>query len=99
MLRAFRFQFDPSTAQPDSFAGGAGTACRVWNWGLADWQRQRDAGGKPDAYALKRQFSAAKPSDPAWLSYATPPARKAAPVRYEYGVQVDSGQGENCVHV
>ncbi len=49
------------------FARAAGTARRVWNWALAEWLRQRNAGGKPNAMALKKQFNAFKYLDPAWL--------------------------------
>jgi len=67
MLLAHRIRFEPSRAQRDYFARAAGTARRVWNWALAEWQRQAAAGGKPNAMALKKQFNAIKYADPAWL--------------------------------
>jgi putative transposase len=66
MLLAHRIRLDPSAAQRDYFARAAGTARRVWNWGLAEWLRQRDAGGKPNAMALKKQFNAIKYIAPDW---------------------------------
>lgn len=36
------------------------TARRVWNWALAEWNKQYTAGHKPNAMALKKQFSAIK---------------------------------------
>ena len=66
MLLAHRIRLDPNAAQRDYFARAAGTARRVWNWGLAEWLRQRDAGGKPNAMALKKQFNAIKYIDPNW---------------------------------
>jgi len=66
MLMAHRIRLDPDAAQHDYFAHAAGTARRVWNWGLAEWLRQRDAGGKPNAMALKKQFNAIKYIDPDW---------------------------------
>ena len=66
MLLAHRIRLDPNAAQRDYFARAAGTARRVWNWGLAEWVRQRDAGGKPNAMALKKQFNAIKYVDPDW---------------------------------
>lgn len=67
MLLAHRIRLEPSVDQRDYFARAAGTARRVWNWALNEWLRQRDAGEKPNAYALKRQFNAIKYSDPDWL--------------------------------
>jgi hypothetical protein len=49
----------------DSCAGGllkraCGTARRVWNWALNEWNKQYASGGKLNAMALKKQF---KPSN------------------------------------
>ncbi len=66
MLLAHRIRLDADTAQRDYFARAAGTARRVWNWGLAEWLRQHAAGGKPNAMALKKQFNAIKYVDPDW---------------------------------
>jgi putative transposase len=67
MLLAHRIQLAPTPAQRDYFARAAGTARRVWNWALAEWQRQLSAGQRPNAMALKKQFNAIKYSDPGWL--------------------------------
>jgi putative transposase len=67
MLLAHRIQLVPNTAQRDYFARAAGTARRVWNWALAEWQRQAKAGERPNAMTLKKRFNAIKYSDPAWL--------------------------------
>lgn len=67
MLLAHRIRIDASTAQRDYFARAAGTARRVWNWALAEWQRQTALGLSPNAMALKKQFNRIKYSDPAWL--------------------------------
>ena len=66
MLLAHRIRLDPDCAQRDYFARAAGTARRGWNWALADWLSQREAGGKPNAMALKKQFNAIKYTDPDW---------------------------------
>jgi putative transposase len=66
MLLCHRIRLAPSAEQRDYFVRAAGTARRVWNWGLAEWLRQREAGGKPDAMALKKQFNAIKYTDPDW---------------------------------
>jgi transposase len=44
MLLAHRIRLDPTLAQRDYFARAAGTARRVWNWALAEWQRQLSVG-------------------------------------------------------
>lgn len=66
MFLAHRIQLDPTPAQRDYFARAAGTARRVWNWALAEWNRQAVAGLKPKAMALKKQFNRIKYSDPDW---------------------------------
>jgi len=67
MLLAHRIRIDANTAQRDYFARAAGTARRVWNWALAEWQHQVALGQKPNAMALKKQFNAIKYTDPTWL--------------------------------
>lgn len=67
MLLAHRIRLDPDTAACEYFARAAGTARRVWNWALAEWLRQRDAGGKPNAMDLKKQFNAIKYVERDWL--------------------------------
>ncbi|MBI5782094.1 MAG: IS200/IS605 family element transposase accessory protein TnpB [Rhodocyclales bacterium] len=57
----------PTPAQADYFKRACGTARRVWNWALAEWNKQYAASGKPNAMALKKQFNALKYSDPQWL--------------------------------
>ena len=32
----------------------------MYNWGLSEWKRQYEAGEKPSAYALSRQFNSSK---------------------------------------
>ncbi|KQY05621.1 transposase [Massilia sp. Root133] len=66
MLLAHRIRLAPTPAQRDYFVRAAGTARRVWNWALAEWNRQVAAGMKPNAMALKRQFNSIKYSDPDW---------------------------------
>ena len=57
----------PSPEQADYFKRACGTARRVWNWALAEWNRQYAAGQKPNAMALKKQFNAIKYHDAQWL--------------------------------
>jgi putative transposase len=67
MLFAHRIRLDPAPVQRDYFARAAGAARRVWNWALAEWQRQVAAGQRPNAMLLKKQFNAIKYAHPDWL--------------------------------
>lgn len=57
----------PTPEQADYFKRACGTARKVWNWALGEWNKQYEAGQKPNAMALKKQFNAIKYSDPQWL--------------------------------
>jgi len=57
----------PTPEQADYFARACGTARRVWNWALDEWNKQRAAGQKPNAMALKKQFNAIKYAQFPWL--------------------------------
>jgi len=57
----------PTPEQVDSFKRACGTARRVWNWALNEWNRQYAAGGRPNAMALKKPFNAITDTDPQWL--------------------------------
>jgi putative transposase len=39
------------------FARAAGTARFAWNWALAEWRRQYQAGGKPSDVSLRRELN------------------------------------------
>jgi putative transposase len=67
MLLSHRIRVAATPEQCDYFARAAGTARRVWNWALAEWQRQLAAGLRPNAMALKKQFNAIKYAHPDWL--------------------------------
>ena len=67
MLLSHRIRLAATPEQCDYFARAAGTARRVWNWAVAEWQRQINAGLRPNAMALKKQFNAIKYAHPDWL--------------------------------
>lgn len=62
-----RIALRPTPEQADYFVRACGTARMVWNWALAEWNRQYAAGQKPNAVALKRQFNAIKYSEFPWI--------------------------------
>jgi putative transposase len=57
MLRAHKIRLHPTEEQKNYFARAAGVARFVWNWALAGWDRQYQAGEKPTALKLKKQFN------------------------------------------
>jgi putative transposase len=58
MIKAHKIRLHPTFEQANYFARAAGIARFVFNWALAEWKRQYEAGGKPNATALKKQFNA-----------------------------------------
>lgn len=66
MIRTHRIRLNPTPAQANSFAQAAGVARFVWNWALAEWNRQYAAGEKPTALKLKKQFNAIRREQYPW---------------------------------
>ena len=65
-MRAHKIRLHPTDSQENYFARAAGTSRFVWNWALAEWNRQHEAGGKPTAYKLKKQFNAIRREQYPW---------------------------------
>jgi putative transposase len=57
MIKAHKIRVHPTPEQAVYFAKSAGTSRFVWNWALAEWNRQYEAGEKPTALKLKKQFN------------------------------------------
>src|SRR6266550_7299538 len=57
MIKAHKIRLQPTPEQASYFAKAAGTARFVWNWALAEWNRQYEAGEKSTALGLKKQFN------------------------------------------
>jgi putative transposase len=57
MIKAHKIRLHPTPEQTVYFAKAAGTARFVWNWALAEWNRQYETGLKPTALKLKKQFN------------------------------------------
>jgi IS605 OrfB family transposase len=57
MIKAHKIRLHPTPEQATYFAKAAGTSRFVWNWALAEWTRQFEAGEKPTALKLKKQFN------------------------------------------
>ena len=57
MIKTHKIRLHPTPEQANYFARAAGTSRFVWNWALAEWNRQYEAGEKPSAFKLKKQFN------------------------------------------
>ncbi|GHO77980.1 hypothetical protein KSD_57510 [Ktedonobacter sp. SOSP1-85] len=57
MIRAHKIRLHPTKEQHVYLAKAAGVARFVWNWALAEWNRQYEAGEKPTALKLKKHFN------------------------------------------
>lgn len=68
MILAHKIALDPTLEQARYFGQASGTARFVWNWGLAEWNRQSEAGEKPNALRLKKQFNAIKYEEFPWIA-------------------------------
>ena len=60
MQLSHKIKLDPNKAQSTYLSKSTGVARFAFNWGLAEWKRQYEAGEKPSAYSLKKQFNAVK---------------------------------------
>lgn len=60
MQRSHKIRLNPNNAQVTYFAKACGCSRFTYNWALAEWQKQYEAGEKPSAYGLKKQFNSLK---------------------------------------
>jgi putative transposase len=66
MQRAHKIKLNPTPEQEQYLLQACGVARFCYNWGLAEWQRQYNAGEKPSAYNLKKQFNAIRRREFPW---------------------------------
>jgi putative transposase len=66
VIKAHKIRLHPTDEQKVYLAKAAGTARFVWNWALSEWNRQYEAGEKPTALKLKKQFNAIKREQFPW---------------------------------
>ncbi len=60
MIKAHKIKLNPTPEQQDYFKRAAGCARLAYNWALAEWNREYEAGGKPSALELKKRFNEIK---------------------------------------
>jgi putative transposase len=71
VILAHRIALAPTVEQSIALARACGVARFSWNWALAEWNRQYEAGQKPSAAKLKKQWNEIKGSEYPWV-YLSP---------------------------
>ena len=71
MIRGHIIRLDPTVKQANALTRAAGVSRFTYNWALAEWNRQYQAGEKPSAAKLKKQFNAIKEDEFPWI-YESP---------------------------
>jgi putative transposase len=66
MLLAHKIALDPNVTQRLYFARAAGTARHAYNWALAEWKKQYEAGNKLTEVSLRRQLNKLKREQFPW---------------------------------
>ena len=67
MIKAHKIRLHPTPEQATYFAKAAGTARFCFNWAVAEWQKQYEAGEKPSALDLRTQFNEIKKDQFPWV--------------------------------
>ena len=67
IVRAHKIRLVPTGQQERHFVQACGTARFAYNWGLAEWQRQYQAGMKPSARQLDKRLNAIKQARFPWM--------------------------------
>ena len=70
-ILAHKIRLTPTPKQAMYFRNACGTARFTYNWALAEWQRQYQAGESPSMFALKKQFNAVKRQAFPWITDVT----------------------------
>ena len=71
MLRVHKIKLNPNQDQEIYFRKACGVARHAYNWALATWKRQYEAGEKPNEANLRKQYNAIKPVEVPWTLEVT----------------------------
>lgn len=71
MHRVHKIKLDPTQEQAIYFARACGVARFAYNWALAAWKEEYEAGGKPNEAALRKRLNAIKGEEFPWMSEVT----------------------------
>ena len=66
-ILAHKIRLYPNDKQKTLLAKSCGTSRFAYNWALAEWQRQYEAGEKPNATKLRRDLNAIKKEQFPWM--------------------------------
>lgn len=78
MLRVHKIRLQPTAEQGSYFAQACGTARFAYNWALAEWKQEYEAGGKPNEANLRRKLNSIKSEEFPWMSEVTKVAPQQA---------------------
>jgi putative transposase len=67
IIKAYKTELKLNNKQKGFFNRCFGATRFVYNWGLAEWKRQYEAGEKPSRFKLEVQFNAKKDSFAPWI--------------------------------
>lgn len=70
-MRTHKIRLNPTPEQEQWLLQACGVARFAFNWGLERWREQYEAGEKPSAYSLKKQFNAIKREEFPWSMNVT----------------------------
>lgn len=71
MHRVHKIKLDPTQEQALYFARACGVARFAFNWALAAWKEEYEAGGKPNEAALRKRLNAIKAEQFLWMAEVT----------------------------
>lgn len=71
MHRVHKIRLDPTAVQEEYFRRACGVARFAFNWALAEWKSEYEAGGKPNEAALRKRLNAIKGEQFPWMSEVT----------------------------
>lgn len=78
MHRVHKIKLDPTREQAIYFARACGVARFAFNWALAAWKEEYEAGGKPNEAALRKRLNAVKAEQFPWMAEVTKTAPQNA---------------------
>jgi putative transposase len=66
-MLAHKIRLQPTCKQETHFRQACGVSRFTYNWALAKWIEQYEAGKKPSGYSLKKEFNAIKKAEFPWV--------------------------------
>ena len=67
VFKAYKTELKPNNKQITFFNQCSGTSRYVYNWGLAEWKKEYESGGKPSQYGLCVKFNSLKDEICPWI--------------------------------